>query len=165
MTDRFAHPLRFLPVALDLRGRPCVVVGGGAVGTRKAVTLARAGGVVTVVAPVGSEALAQAAEGGTVRWLREPVRDDHLTGAFLVVAATDDAALNAGITRRAMGNGALACDASAGDASPVIFGALLERAEATIAVFTDGQAPARARDTRDAIAALLDAGGRGGRAP
>ena len=147
--------LRFLPLALDVRGRRCVVVGGGAVGTRKASTLARAGAAVTVVAPRGSDQLARLADTGVVRWVREPVQDAHTDGAFLVVAATDDAAVNAAVTRRASGQGALACDASAAEASPVIFGALLERDEATIAVFTDGRAPARARDTRDAIAALL----------
>jgi siroheme synthase-like protein len=150
-----ARPLRFLPVGLDLRDRPCVVVGGGAVGARKAATLARAGAAVTVVAPRVVDPVARDAAAGRVRWLREPFREEHLTGAFLVVAATDDPALNTRITRVAQRRGALACDASSAGDSPVIFGALLERNDATIAVFTDGRAPARARDTRDAIATLL----------
>ncbi len=43
--------LRFLPVGLDVRGQRCLVVGGGGVGTRKALTLARVGADVTVIAP------------------------------------------------------------------------------------------------------------------
>jgi siroheme synthase (precorrin-2 oxidase/ferrochelatase) len=49
----------------------------------------------------------------------------------------------------------LACDASSAERSQVIFGALLQRDELTVAVFTDGNDPAHARQTRDQIADLL----------
>ena len=51
MTSGIPKDLRFLPVGLNVRGRRCVVVGGGNVGTRKVGNLARAGADVTVVAP------------------------------------------------------------------------------------------------------------------
>jgi siroheme synthase-like protein len=152
--------LRFLPVGLDVRGAPCVVVGGGAVGARKARTLARAGAAVTVVAPRVAEELARDAEAGRVRWVAEPFRAGYLDGAFLVVAATDDEALNAAIARGAAERGVLACDASSGERSRVIFGGLLERADVTVAVFTGGSDPARARQTRDQIAGIVDDGAR-----
>lgn len=148
-------PLTFLPLGISLRGRPCVVVGGGAVGTRKAVTLAQAGGTVTVVAPAVTEELTARAAAGDVRWIPAAFTDAHLAGAFLVVAATDDPALNAGIAEAAERAGALACDASSARSSQVIFGALLHHEGATVAVFTDGRDPAQARDTRDRIAAHL----------
>jgi len=135
-------------------------VGGGAVGTRKAGTLAAAGADVTVVAPALSDALAALAAGGRVRWIEGPYRDAHLAGMFLVVAATGDPALNAAVVGAAERIGALACDASSGRTSPVIFGALLDHDGTTVAVFTDGRDPARARDTRDRIAAHLAPGGR-----
>ena len=53
---------------------------------------------------------------------------------------------------------ALVCDASSAERSQVIFGALLEGADVTIAVFTGGRDPARAKRTRDRIAGLLDQG-------
>ena len=43
--------MKYLPVGLDVRGRICIVVGGGHIGTRKAVNLLRAGAEVTVVSP------------------------------------------------------------------------------------------------------------------
>jgi siroheme synthase-like protein len=148
--------LRFLPVGLDVRGARCVVVGGGAVGTRKAATLARAGAAVTVVAPRISEGLAREVEAGRARWVPEPFREGHLDGAFLAVAATDDDARNAAIVRGAAARGILACDASSAERSRVIFGALLQREDITVAVFTGGSDPARARETRDQIAGLVD---------
>ena len=80
--------LRFLPVGLDVRGRRCLIVGGGAVGTRKAGALQRAGAAVTVVSPKLTPQLAGEAEAGRVRWVAEAFRAEHVGGAFLVVAAT-----------------------------------------------------------------------------
>ena len=150
--------LRFLPVGLDVRGACCLVVGGGTIGTRKAGTLARAGAAVTVVAPRISEELAREVDVGRARWVAEPFRAAHLDGAFLAVAATDDDALNAAVVRAAAARGILACDASSAERSRVIFGALLQRDDVTVAVFTGGNDPARARETRDQIAGLVAQG-------
>ena len=75
--------------------------------------------------------------------------------AFLTVAATNDDDRNAAVVRAAIRNGALACDASSAERSQVIFGALHQHDDTTIAVFTDGHDPSRARRTRDQIANLL----------
>jgi siroheme synthase (precorrin-2 oxidase/ferrochelatase) len=72
-----------------------------------------------------------------------------------VVASTNDEALNATIVQSAGQCGALVCDASSAGRSEVIFGALLERKDVTVAVFTDGRDPAQARRARDRIANLL----------
>jgi siroheme synthase-like protein len=149
-------PLQFLPVGIDVRGKPCLVVGGGAVGTRKVRTLARTGADVTVVSLTVTEELQALIERGDVRWIQCPYRADHATGAFLAVAATDDPRLNAAVVDQARHAGALACDASSGNGSQLIFGALFESDGATIAVFTDGKDPAHARRTRDHLARLIE---------
>lgn len=148
-------PRAFLPLGIALGGRRCLVVGGGAVGTRKVATLAHAGAQVTVVAPVVSEELAGRIAAGVVQWIEGPFREEQLERAFLVVAATGDPTLNAAVAAAAERAGALACNASSGKSSQVIFGALVDHEGVTVAVFTDGRDPARARDTRDRIAAHL----------
>jgi len=159
MTEDSSPALVFLPVGLKLRGKHCLVVGGGAIGTRKALTLVRAGAVVTVVAPKVTGELAGQVRGGRVRWLQDSFRQGHLTGVFLVVAATDRQAVNAAVVRAAARRGVLACDASSAARSAVIFGALLENDEFTVAVFTAGRDPARARRVRDRIAECVAEGG------
>jgi precorrin-2 dehydrogenase/sirohydrochlorin ferrochelatase len=72
-----------------------------------------------------------------------------------VVAATDDDAVNAAVVREASRRGALVCDASRGERSGVIFAAVLDRDDVTVAVFTDGRDPALAARTRDRIRDLL----------
>jgi siroheme synthase-like protein len=147
--------LRFLPLGLDLRGRRCLIVGGGSVGTRKAGALQRAGAAVTVVSPQLTPALAGEAEAGRVRWVAEAFRAEHLDETLLVVAATNDETVNAAVVREAARRGALVCDASSAERSQVIFAACLEARGVTVAVFTDGRDPALAARTRDRIAALL----------
>ena len=156
MTGDPSDRLRFLPVGLDVRGRSCPVVGGGGVGTRKVLTLIRAGAAVTVVSPTVTGELAEQIEAGQAGWVKDTFREEHARGAYLVVAATDDETQNAEIVRHAAACGALVCDASSAERSQVIFGALLETGDATVAVFTDGRDPAQARRTRDRIAAVLD---------
>jgi siroheme synthase-like protein len=148
--------LQFLPLGIDVRQKSCLVVGGGPVGTRKVTTLVRAGARVTVVAPVITDDLRTLVADGTIRWIEGPYRHSHMEGAFLAVAATNDVRLNATVTADAARAGALACDASSGQASQVIFGALLQRDGTTIAVFTDGRDPAAARRTRDQVAQCIE---------
>ena len=152
MTIEATDGPRFLPVGLDVRGRRCLVVGGGAVGTRKSLTLARAGASVTVVSPTVTDELTELIDAGRIHWVRDAFRNAQVRGVFLAVAATDDAAHNAAVVQAAVDEGALVCDASSVERSGVIFGALLEEDDVTIAVFTGGKDPSRARSTRDEIA-------------
>jgi siroheme synthase-like protein len=155
MPAEASEPVRFLPLALNLRGRDCRIVGGGSIGARKALTLIRTGAEVTVIAPVISEELGRQVETGHVHWVPRAYVADDLEGAFLVVAATDDEAVNASVVRRAGEGDALVCDASSAERSQVIFGALLEGEEVTIAFFTHGRDPRLARKARDEVASLL----------
>jgi siroheme synthase-like protein len=155
MNSESSDTLPFLPVGLRVQGKSCIVVGGGDVGTRKVMALARAGADVTVVSPTVTAELAEGIEAGRVRWVKDTFGAEHLGGAFLVIAATDDEGTNAAVVRAAADRGALVCDASSADRSQVIFGALLHGDDVTIAVFTGGRDPAHARRTRDQIARLI----------
>lgn len=79
--------LRF-PLFIDLRGRAVVVIGGGVIGLRRAGVLRDFGAAVTVVSPTLHEEM----EG--VVHVPRTYRPGDLEGAFLAVAATDDAAVN-----------------------------------------------------------------------
>lgn len=91
------------PAMLDLTGRRCVVIGGGAVAARKLRSLCAAGAQVTVVAPDFGPELRRSAEpfGESCRLLQQKYAPEQLAGAFIVVAATDSFALNRQITAAA----------------------------------------------------------------
>ena len=156
MGDDSRETLRFLPVGLNVQGRKCLVVGGGAVGARKASNLLRAGAHVTIVSPAISPELKQICQDGDVDWIAECFEENHLEGAFLAVAATDDESLNQRIVQLAGECDILVCDASSAERTGVIFGALLQHEGATIAVFTEGRDPSLARKTRNKIAERLE---------
>jgi siroheme synthase-like protein len=146
--------MKYLPVGLDLRGRACVVVGGGTIGARKVRTLIGVQAKVRLVSPEAHEDLRELAKKGLLDWVRREYQEGDLEGAFLAVAATDDPEVNKGVVRDAQAAGSLVCDASSSHRSQVIFGALLEEGDVTLAVFTDGQDPSLARKTRDRMAGL-----------
>jgi siroheme synthase-like protein len=147
--------MKYLPVGLDIRGKTCVVVGGGPIGTRKVENLLRAGGSVVLVSPQATRELMESAASGTILWAREAYRIEHLYGAFLAVAATDQPELNAQVVEDATMAGVLVCDASSASRSEFIFGALHRGERFTVAVFSDGEDPAASRSMRDRIATFL----------
>lgn len=151
-----------MPIGLDVRGRICIVVGAGFVGARKARNLLKAGAVVHVVSPEAHEVIVDLAAAGKIEWSRRTSTSEDLVDAFLVVAATDDPEVNDRVVQEARSRGVLFCDASQAERTQVIFGALHESHGVTLAVFTDGEDPKRARRTRDRIAELEDHWGEDG---
>ena len=86
--------MRYYPVHLDIQNRNCLVVGGGAVGTRKIVTLLDCGANVTVISLVVSDQLRDFAISGLIKLRERPYQSGDLDGMFLVIGATDDERLN-----------------------------------------------------------------------
>ena len=82
------------PVGLRLAGRRVVVVGGGNVAQRRVPTLIAAGAEVYVVSPVVTPAIEGLVGSREVVWHERGFEDSDLDGAWYVMAATDDAAVN-----------------------------------------------------------------------
>src|SRR3546814_13867099 len=87
-------PPRLYPLFADLRGRPVLVVGGGAVALRKAEALLAAGASVSVGAPRLVSGLQALAAESRVVHVAGRFQPRWLDPMFLVVAATDDAVVN-----------------------------------------------------------------------
>jgi len=89
------------PLTLQVAGRAVVVVGGGAVATRRARGLVTAGAAVTVIAPHVTAELRDAAAAGTVTVHQRPYQDGDLADSWLVEACTDDPTVNAAVAAEA----------------------------------------------------------------
>jgi uroporphyrin-III C-methyltransferase/precorrin-2 dehydrogenase/sirohydrochlorin ferrochelatase len=89
------RPEPLLPLGLRLRDRLVVVVGGGSVALRRVAALMAARATVTVVSPAAVAALEDLAERGQIDWHQRPYRPGDLQGAWLAMACTADAAVNA----------------------------------------------------------------------
>jgi precorrin-2 dehydrogenase/sirohydrochlorin ferrochelatase len=152
-----------IPLLHDFAGETVLVLGGGPVGARKARRFAREARVVVV-----SPAFADRAFGDAERVRAAPAPDAvggwlDRTGAALVVAATDDAAVNAAAVSAARERGVLVNRADrAGDrsgAGSVVVPATVDDPPVTVAVATGGRAPALSRYLRERVEAEFEGAG------
>ncbi len=143
----------YYPIYLDLRGRNALIVGGGPIATGKASGMLAAGARVTVIAPDASAEIGQWAREAKLIWHARAFREGDLDGHFIVVAATDDRALNALVYQMADAQGRVANAADDLDNCNFIAPAVAQRGPLQVAVSTSGASPALAKQLRDQIAA------------
>jgi siroheme synthase-like protein len=144
------------PIALHGERLSAVVIGGGSVGTRKALALVEAGAQVRIVSPEITSGLEDAERARRLTVLRESYRAEQLDGATLVIAATDSREVNAQIAVDAHSRGRLVNITDFPDEGNFHTMALHRSGDVTIAVSAGGVPGAAAR-IRDAIAERFDA--------
>jgi uroporphyrin-III C-methyltransferase/precorrin-2 dehydrogenase/sirohydrochlorin ferrochelatase len=142
------------PLFLKLAGRDVLVVGGGPIGTSKTRSLVEAGARVTVVAPEVTAELGELGAAGALVLRERAFVESDLEGAWLVVAAaTPDVNRAVAAAAEARRTFVLAVD---DPASASAYGAgVVRRGGVTVAVSTDGRAPALAGLLREALEAVL----------
>ena len=87
----------YYPIFLDMAGRSCVVVGGGAVAEHKVEALLQAGAHATVVSPELTSKLAALVGQGRVRHIARAYQAGDLKGYALAFVATDEHRVNANV--------------------------------------------------------------------
>ena len=136
------------PIFLNLRARPVLVVGGGRVAFAKVASLLEAGALVTVVAPSIDKSV-----NGAELVVREFEPRD-LDGKWLAVAAaTPD--VNREVARAAEERRVWVNAVDDVASASAILGGVVRKGGVTLAVSTDGRAPALAGLLREALAAVL----------
>lgn len=149
--------MNYLPIFADLRQRPVLVVGGGEVATRKIDLLQRAGADVRVAARALCEPLHAQHQAGRLAWVAQEFSPALLDNVFLVIAATDDAALNASVFEEANRRQLLVNVVDDQPKCSFIFPSLIDRSPLMVAISSGGQAPVLARLLREKLEALLPA--------
>ena len=124
------------------------MVGGGAVGRRKVITLVACGAKVTVVAPEADGKLLDLAAAGMIELRKKTYQSADLDGMFLVIGTTDDEQLNLQIKTDADRQGKLCNIADRPEACHFILPAVVERGDLVIAISTSGKSPAVAKKIR-----------------
>jgi precorrin-2 dehydrogenase/sirohydrochlorin ferrochelatase len=140
--------MKYYPVHLDIKNRNCLVVGGGAVGTRKVNTLLACGARVTVVSPDPAQQLKKMAAEGSITLKERAYRTVDLEDMFLVIGATDDEMLNRQISEEAEQIGILCNIADRPEACNFILPSVVQRGDLVITISTSGQSPALAKRVR-----------------
>lgn len=144
----------YYPLALNLEGRACLVVGGGAVAARRVRSLLEAGAIVQVVAPRLHPDLEALCSDGRILAERQEFGGSVPKGVALVIAATDDADVNLRVIEAARQCGVLCADASEPERGDFVVPSTIRRGDLMLSVTTGGQSPALAariaRELREA---------------
>jgi siroheme synthase-like protein len=147
-----------LPVFVKLEGRACLVVGGGSVGLQKVNSLLECGANVTVVAPDARDEIHELDEQGKIAWRRRCYVTEDIRGQQLVIAATNDPAVNHAIYSDAANAGVLANAVDDPPYCDFYFGSVVRRGPLQIGISTTGESPGLAQRLRQQLETLLDKG-------
>lgn len=147
----------FLPIFLNVRTQPCLVVGGGDVATRKVELLLKAQANVTVVAPVLGAALKTLHVAGKVTHVAESFRADHVGGQRIIIAATDDETVNRSVAMAAQANKIPVNVVDRPELCTFIMPAIIDRSPVLVAVSSGGASPVLARLLRARLESLVPA--------
>ena len=146
----------FYIACLKLKGRRCVVIGGGAMGLEKSEGLLACGGDVTVISPdAGPELEALAAE-GSISWAkRDYAGPEDLEAVFIVIACTDSTETNIQIYEDAEKRAMLVNIVDVPPLCNFILPAVVRTGPLAIAISTAGASPALAKRMKREIGELF----------
>ena len=134
----------YYPVYIQLRQQPCVVVGGGKIAEGKVDGLLAAQANVTVISPDLTAHLGDLVEEKQITYLARTYQAGDLTGAFMVICATDQAEINHEVWQEASANRQLVNVVDDTPRCNFIAPSILRKGDLTIAISTSGKAPALA---------------------
>ena len=140
--------MNYLPLFLDVKNKPCLVVGGGLVASRKISLLIRAQAKITVIAPEITPEIQNQTSDGTVAWQQKNFTHEDLRDYQLVLAATDSRKVNAEIAAHCKERNILVNAADDVQNCDFILPSIIDRSPVQIAVSTGGASPVLARMLR-----------------
>jgi uroporphyrin-III C-methyltransferase/precorrin-2 dehydrogenase/sirohydrochlorin ferrochelatase len=143
--------MSLLPIFLKLDGRPGLLVGAGNVALEKISSLLITGVQLRVIAPKANQEVRGLAEEGRLEWVERKFDPTDLDGNFVVIAATDDAEVNATVYREAVRRGILVNSVDDPPHCDFYFGSVVRRGDLQIAISTAGESPAVAQRIRREI--------------
>jgi siroheme synthase-like protein len=146
----------FYIACLKLKGRRCVVVGGGDIGLEKVEGMLACDGDVTLIAPVAHPELEALAAEGSITWEKRPYAGaEDLRGVFMVIAATDDSEVNIGVYDDAEKRAMLVNVVDVPPLCNFILPAIVRSGPLAIAISTAGASPALAKRMKREVSELF----------
>ena len=149
--------MEYLPVFLAVQKKPCLVVGGGEVAARKTDMLRRAGADVTVVSPELVPALTDLHKRGEIRHVASRFSAELLDGKTVVIAATDDEAVNRQVAEAAAMRNIPVNVVDRPALCTFVFPSIIDRSPIVVAISSAGASPVLARHLRAKLETIIPA--------
>ena len=151
----------YYPVFLDIRGRRCVVIGGGELAEEKVDRLVDYGADTVVIAPSLTENLSAMAGRGEITWIERGYSAGDLEGAFIaLVADTSDSEINDAVSAEARERNVPLNVNDVTHLCTWIAPSVVRRGEVIVAASTGGASPALARKLREELGGTSRTGSR-----
>ena len=147
--------MSYYPIFLDLTGRRCIVIGGGAIAERKIEGLLAAGAEITVVSPEISEGLRLSVAQRSIKHVSRKYETGDLAGYALAFVAIDDRAAAAAVFSEARERGVWVNCADAPSCCDFILPAVIRSGELAVAIYSGGASPAATRVIREELESYL----------
>jgi len=147
--------MRFLPLFLDIQNKLCLVVGGGNIALRKVNQLLSSNAQVTVVAHKLCDALREKLTAGMITYIDSEYRESYLDGVVLVIAATDDTAVNTQVSLDAKQKRIPVNVVDNPELCSFIMPSVINRDPVQIAISTGGASPILARLLRARLETMI----------
>jgi len=150
--------MEYLPIFIDLKQQPCLVVGGGRIALRKLQNLLHAGALVRLISPALVPDLAARVQDPRISWHERRFEDRDLDGVRLAIAATNDPDVNRRIAEQAKVAGIPVNVADQAKDCTFIMPSIIDRSPVVVAVSTGSASPVLARMIRARLESLVPAG-------
>lgn len=149
--------MAYFPFFIDIGGKNGLIAGGGKIALHKLQKLLPYGAVLKIVAPEVSEALEQTALKNDICVIKRKFEPSDLSGMCFVIAASDDAKVNARIGRLCRERGILVNVVDDKEACGFLFPSLVKEGNLSIGISTEGTSPEVAAELRSRIASVIPA--------
>ncbi len=149
--------MEYLPIFIQIKQRPCLVVGGGSIAARKVALLRKAQADVTVVSPELCEELQKLNADGLIQHVKRAFEDFDLESCVLVIAATNQRPINQHVSQLAHGLRLPVNVVDNPDLCSFIMPSIIDRSPVVIAVSTGGSSPVLARLIRTKLEGSIPA--------
>ncbi len=145
----------FMPFFFDLKNRTCLFVGGGAIATRKARLISKAGARIIVVAPYITDEMQLLVKECHGECHFRKFEEADLECAMLVICATDDSEVNKHVSQVAQAQKLPVNVVDSPDLCSIITPAIVDRSPLMIAITSGGEAPVLARQIRSKLEVMF----------
>lgn len=147
--------MAFFPVFVDIKGKPCLIVGGGQVAYRKIKTLLQFGASIKVVSPYLCEELIKLKESGLINVEQREFINSDIENCFIAVAATSDRHINERVSKYAAERNIPVNVADDFAKCSFLFPSIVKRGEFVIGICSSGSFPAMTAAIREKIDEIL----------
>jgi len=142
-------PKHYYPIALNLKNKFALAVGGGEVSERKVKGLLKTGARIMVVSPQATPLLRRLAKQRRIEWVKRLVKHSDITRADIIIAVTSDRVVNKKVSLWAKQRGILVNVVDQSSLSDFISPAVLRTAKAVVAVYTNARDPLLSKDLKN----------------